>query len=122
MSRKKHKPSKRVGVFVPDKDVNYVDPFDSGVCRECKWRTENNRCMAYTNEGDTLWSRRVAYCRAILDCKKYTHIDEDFTETKRPYTKRVNKKRKGELMKEREARREEIFGSTTEESKEVTEK
>lgn len=40
MSRKRHRPSKRVGVFVPDKDFNYVDPFDSGVCRECKWRTE----------------------------------------------------------------------------------
>ena len=63
MSRKKHKPSKRVAVYVPDKEVNYVDPFDSGVCQNCKWRTENNRCMAYTNEGDTLWSRRVAYCR-----------------------------------------------------------
>ena len=38
MSRKRHKPSKRVSVYVPDKDFNYVDPFDSGVCRECKWR------------------------------------------------------------------------------------
>ena len=65
MSRKRHRPSKRVGVYVPDKDINYVDPFDSGVCKSCKWRTENNRCMAYTNEGDTLWSRRVAYCREV---------------------------------------------------------
>lgn len=59
MSRKKHRPSKRVSVYVPDKDFNYVDPFDSGVCEECKWRTGGLEIL------DTLLNF-VYYCTLCL--------------------------------------------------------
>ena len=84
MARKKHKPSKRESVYVINRDEVCEEPFRSGQCEKCQFRTDNNRCKAYTNELGTDWAKRVAYCRAIRECRKFIPIGVEYEEPPRP--------------------------------------